>query len=139
MANKITFKSSEDLDKNWIQVLGKPENIKAAIPLLWNVYQALCKHIPHQGKKLKVEKCLYKYGIIADKSFFNGPNKYWEVFTVTHLISNEVVRLRRDGSSSRHYYDYLFIKGHGLYYLGGSMKNWDVSEVPAEFQQYAQQ
>jgi hypothetical protein len=77
------------------------------------LYRTLEKKKPHQGDKIKIQKTLFKYGIIDDKSWFNGPNGVWEVYEVTHLISNDVMKLQRRESGGHRYTDLLKIKDHG--------------------------
>ena len=135
--DKNIFSSQDDMFKTWESKLKKPNNLFCKNIAEWDLYRTLEKKKPHQGDKIKIQKTLFKYGIIDDKSWFNGPNGVWEVYTVTHLISNDVMKLQRRESGGHRYTDLLYIKDHGIYRLGGNGYNRDINEVPDEYKVYA--
>ena len=134
--DKDIFKSQDDMHATWETKLKKPNNIHANTIANWDLYRTLEKKKPAQGGKIKVQTTLYKYGIIDDKKWFNGPNGVWEVYTVTHLISNNVIKLERRESGGNGYTELLYVKGHGVYSLGGNGYNRDAQIVPDEYKQY---
>ena len=132
----ITFSDSDDMQKNWETKLRKPADIHASHVREWDLYQALVKKKPNRGDKIKLQTPLFKYGIIKDKSYFNGPNKYWEVYEITDLISNDVMKIERKESGGNGYTEILLVKGKGVYLLGGNGYNRDLEFVPADFKKF---
>lgn len=132
-SDKTIFSNQDDMHNNWESKLKKPSNIFCKLVDEWDLYRTLEKKKPSQGGKIKIQKTLFKYGIIDDKKWFSGPNGVWEVYTVTHLISNDVIKLERRESGGRGYTDFLYIKGSGIYKLGGNGYNRDINEVPDEY------
>jgi hypothetical protein len=135
--DKNIFSSQDDMHNNWESKLKKPNNLFCKNIDEWDLYRTLEKKKPHQGDKIKIQKTLFKYGIIDDKSWFNGPNGVWEVYTVTHLISNDAMKLERRESGGNRYTEFLYVKGHGIFKLGGNGYNRDINEVPDEYKAYA--
>ena len=124
------------MNDTWETKLKKPNNIHSKNVDEWDLYRTLEKKKPAQGGKIKIQTTLYKYGIIDDKKWFNGPNGVWEVYTVTQLISNDVIKLERREAGGNGYTEFLYVKGHGVYKLGGNGYNRDAKIVPDEYKQY---
>lgn len=132
----VTFMDADDLHKNWASKLKKPSGIHADHAREWDLYQALEKKKPHVGDTIKIQTPLFKYGVIKDKSYFSGPNKNFEVYEVTNLISNTVMKLERKESGGDKYTEILYVKDKGVYLLGGNGWNRDLEFVPEEYKKY---
>jgi hypothetical protein len=130
------FDNQDDMNANWQTKLKKPADIFASGIREWELYQSLAKKKPSRGERIKIQTPLFKYGIIKDKSFFNGPNKYWEVYEITDLISNDIMKIERKESGGRGYTELLLVKGHGIYVLGGNGYDRDLAQVPDEFKKF---
>ena len=130
------FDNQDDMHANWQTKLKKPADIFASGIKEWELYQALAKKKPSRGDTIKIQTPLFKYGIIKDKSFFSGPNKYWEVYEITDLISNDIMKIERKESGGRGYTELLLVKGHGIYVLGGNGYDRDLAQVPDEFKKF---
>ena len=136
LVEKVSFEDSDDMFVNWKKVLKKPDDIYAPSIQDWDLYLRLTKKKPPvKGKSFKIEKPLYKYGVITDKSYFSGPTKQWDVYTVLDIISNDIIKVskREAGGSGRTVY--LFVKGKGVYAIQGNWKN-GLDHLPDEYKEF---